>query len=96
MDGAIIFDIKEEGERATWRPLIRSQKITCGEINRRRLLASVLFCHFALSPLLSFCVIVIFYSVVLFIHFCRFVFPFRRFLLKRNKRATWRSPTCAK
>ena len=51
---------------------------------------------FMLFPLLSFCVIVIFYFVVLFVHFCRLLFPFCRFLLKQNKRATWRSLICAK
>ena len=30
VDGAVMFDIKEEGERATWRSLIHSQKRICG------------------------------------------------------------------
>ena len=59
----------------------------------------LLFCRFTalmLFPLLSFCVIVILYFIIFFVHFCCFVFLFRRFLLKQNKRATWRSLICAK
>ena len=59
----------------------------------------LLFCRSAalmLFPLLSSCVIVIFYFFVLFVNFCRFLFLNRRFLLKQNKRATWRSLICTK
>ena len=106
MDGTVIFDVKEEGERerTTWRSLIR----------RRQPFS---FCRF--RPILSFCclcfVVLLFLScrlamfllfVVLsnrsflfcrsVILFRRFAFPFRRFPLKRNKRATGRSLICAK
>ena len=78
----------------TWRSLISSQKRICGEINRRRSLALVLFCRFVYS-LLSFCVSL--FSILSFFYsLLSFCISVSSLSSKCNKRATWRSLICAK
>ena len=70
VDGAVIFDAKEEGERATWRSLIRRGQ----PISFCRFHLLLLFCFTFISSFCyffsSFCC---FAFVVLPIPFCRFV-----------------------
>ena len=104
-----MFDYKEEGES----DMALSHLLTEENLrqNNRQGQLALLFYHFFLPALLSFCFIVnsIFYFVVLLFLFCRFAlsltlfsissfccFRFVVLHLKKNKRATWRSLICAK